>query len=435
MTVISWSPVRPLWSGLLAITIGLGGIASWALLTEIEGAVTASGTVIVEARRQAIQHPEGGTVALLHVWEGAHVATGDPILTLDDRDLLTERALLRRELFETQARLDRLWAEIRRETEIAYRQQVTATRPLVTGAEAVLMEESALFDARRITLGQTLALLAEREAQSEARVVGLERQLGALRVQLDLVLDEQETQESLLDRGLSLSARVIELRREAARLEGSIGETEAAIAEARSTIAGYAIERMRQESVFREEAQNEVRSLQSTEAELEEQLRMIERQIDQLILRAPMAGTVINLTANTVGGVIPAGEEIAAVIPSDAPLTLAVEVDPTFIDQIQPDQAATLRFPNFTATTTPEVEGRVRTISADAHIDPTTGRRYFLAELDLADQGNRNNDGFDVGLLRPGMPVEAFIRTDARTPASFLLKPLADYWAYAMREE
>jgi hypothetical protein len=33
------------------------------------------------------------------------------------------------------------------------------------------------------------------------------------------------------------------------------------------------------------------------------------------------------------------------------------------------------------------------------------------------------------------MPVEALIPTDARSPASILIKPPAGYLAYAMREE
>jgi len=36
--------------------------------------------------------------------------------------------------------------------------------------------------------------------------------------------------------------------------------------------------------------------------------------------------------------------------------------------------------------------------------------------------------------LVPGKPVEALIQTDTRTTVSFLFKPPADYWTYAMRE-
>jgi len=37
--------------------------------------------------------------------------------------------------------------------------------------------------------------------------------------------------------------------------------------------------------------------------------------------------------------------------------------------------------------------------------------------------------------LVPGMPVEAFIRTEDRTPLSYLIKPFTDYLNRAFREE
>ncbi len=36
--------------------------------------------------------------------------------------------------------------------------------------------------------------------------------------------------------------------------------------------------------------------------------------------------------------------------------------------------------------------------------------------------------------LIPGMPVEAYIRTEDRTPIAYLVKPLADYFNKALRE-
>ena len=37
--------------------------------------------------------------------------------------------------------------------------------------------------------------------------------------------------------------------------------------------------------------------------------------------------------------------------------------------------------------------------------------------------------------LAPGMPVEAHIRTGERTPLSFLVKPLTDYFSRSLRDE
>ena len=55
-----------------------------------------------------------------------------------------------------------------------------------------------------------------------------------------------------------------------------------------------------------------------------------------------------------------------------------------------------------------------------------------MARIDLAEGETARLDGLT---LLPGMPVEAHIRTGSRTVPSYLLKPLSDQIARAMREE
>jgi HlyD family type I secretion membrane fusion protein len=427
-----WTADRPLRAGFIVLGLWLGGFTLWSMLTQINGAVVASGQVTVEARRQLVQHPDGGVVTAIYVREGDRVEAGSPIATIDGTELEAQLALSRRELVEVLSRLDRLLAEIRGDTEIAYREAFAALRLVVDETDAILAAETALFEARRATVEQTIALLGERKTQTEAVIAGRERQLSASRQQLELIRDELDVQEELLAKGLTEAARLSALRREAARLDGEIGELEAGIAEARSTVAGFEVERLRLRATFIETAQGELRTLQPKEAELRDRTRVLEARVNRLVLRAPMSGTVLGLQLHTIGGVVPAGGEIAAVVPSGAPLVLSVQLDPSQIDRVHAGQSATIRFPNFNARTTPEVDGLVTTVSGDTITDPITGRSFYTAELSLADGAEAHLKG---QLLVPGMPVEAFIRTDARSPASFLLKPLADYWAYAMREE
>lgn len=427
-----WSSRSHLLKGLVGLGVGLGGFALWAALTQINGAVVASGEVAVEARRQAIQHPDGGLVAAVNAKEGQVVAAGTPILTLDGTELSAQRALDLRDLAETLSHLDRLKAEMIGASQVSYQPDLLAMAGDVAGLEQLVAEETILFEARRATLHQSIAQLTERIRQAKAEIDGRSRQLDASRRQIALIHEELAGQEDLLAKGLTLKTRVLALRREAAQLDGQIGEYEAAIAAARSSIASFVVERLRIEAEFREKAQGELRSLQPKEAELREKLRVIDAKTHRLVLRAPMAGAVLGLQAHTVGGVIPAGGEVASIVPSDTPLVLNVDIDPRQVDRVRAGQAAKVRFPNFDARTTPEVDASVVFVSADAIAEPNTGRRFFRAEVALAPGvraalGNRE--------LVPGMPVETFIQTDARSPASFLIKPLEDYWAYAMREE
>jgi hypothetical protein len=67
--------------------------------------------------------------------------------------------------------------------------------------------------------------------------------------------EDLAAQAALLTQGLTQTARVTALRREAAEIEGRIGELEAGIAEARSQIAGFEIEALRIAAEWREAAQ------------------------------------------------------------------------------------------------------------------------------------------------------------------------------------
>jgi HlyD family secretion protein len=155
-------------------------------------------------------------------------------------------------------------------------------------------------------------------------------------------------------------------------------------------------------------------------------------QLQRIDIRAPQAGVVQQLAMHAKGAVVGAGEQIMLIVPQADALVVEVRVEPQKIDQVKLGQAATLRFPNFSQRTTPELNGRVSRVAADVMPDQRSGEPYFLVRVSMAaDEITRLN-----GLkLVPGMPVEAFIRTDERTMLSYLLKPLTDQARRAFREK
>lgn len=103
------------------------------------------------------------------------------------------------------------------------------------------------------------------------------------------------------------------------------------------------------------------------------------------------------------------------------------------INQVYPGQDVTLRFSALDQRRTPELTGRVVQTSADAFSDSATGTAFYRTKIVLAEgEMGRLPEGTT---LVPGMPVEAFIRTGDRTTLEYLVKPLADYFSAALREE
>ncbi|MBY6092923.1 HlyD family type I secretion periplasmic adaptor subunit [Maritimibacter alkaliphilus] len=427
-----WSYKRHILLGALVLILALGGFAAWAAMTEINGAVVATGRVEVETRRQTIQHPDGGVVAEIAVRDGDLVEEGQALVTLDGADLQAQRSLLTRQLYETLARMDRLKAEVQGAAELTYGEELQQAAAEAPQVAQLLKDEEALFNARRDTRERTLSQLEERKVQSRALIGGYERQMEAREAQVALLQQELIDQNTLFDRGLTQFARVSALERESADLEGQLGQLEASVAEAKSAIAGYEIEALRLAATQREEAQNEFRTLQPQEAELRERLRVLERRLGRLVMRAPMSGIIIGLQIHTIGGVISPGSAVLSIVPQEASLVFAVRIDPSQIDRVHATQAAEIRFPSFNARTTPSFPAEVRTVAPDVVTDPNSGISYFTAELRVPEAERETL--LTLG-LQPGMPLEAFIQTGARSPGSILLKPVTDYMSYALREE
>ena len=120
------------------------------------------------------------------------------------------------------------------------------------------------------------------------------------------------------------------------------------------------------------------------------------------------------------------------IIPVNQPLQVTARIDPVDVDQIYPGQDVSLMFTTFNRRTTPEAIGKVARVSADAAADPTAGLTFY--EAILAPDEAALSELADVTLL-PGMPVEAFIRTEERTPLSYLVQPLVVYSQRAFRDK
>ena len=425
-----WSARRPLIGGFLVLLILVGGFGTWAALSRITGAVIASGRVEVDQNRQVVQHPDGGVVSEIVVKEGDEVAAGDLLISLDPTELESELAVVEGQLFEVLARRARLEAE---------RDGAPTLRfdPLLAQSDkpmaAELMEgQQRLFEARLDSALAEKNQLSKRGDQIRDQIEGIRAQQEATAEQLRLIGLELEDQQTLLNRGLAQATRVLALQRETANLTGQAGELAAAVAQAESRITETEIEILRIETTRREDAITRLRDLQFNEIELSERRRALIERLDRLDIRAPVSGVVYGMQVFAPRSVIRPADPVLFLIPQDRPLIITTQVEPIHIDQIFPGQNVTVRFPAFDQRRTPELMGRITIVSADAFEDQQAMVSYYRAQVELL-PGEIDRLPGEMTLL-PGMPVEAFIRTEERSPLDYLSKPLADYFARTFRE-
>ncbi len=426
------SSTRHVTLGLCVLAVLVFGFGGWSILSNISGAVVASGQVEVEQNRQVVQHPDGGVVAEILVDEGDLVAAGDVLIRLDSGTMRSELNIVEGELFEVMSRSARLKAERDGSDTVQPDPLLREAAERDSEVRGLLEGQVRLFEARNQTMASEIEQLEKRIGQIATQIQGFEAQQTALARQLEIIRSELATQQRLFNDGISTDERLLALQRDEARLTGSVGELTAKRGEAEERMTEIELQILGRGRTRREEAITQLRDLQYRELELSERQRVLIEQLGRMDIRAPVSGIVYGKQVFTPRSVIRAADALMFLIPQDRPLIIAAQVAPTDVDEIFVGQDVILRFPAFSSRTTPELAGRVTQVSADAFSDEQSGLTYYRAQVVLSEEELAK---LPEGLtLIPGMPVETLLRTSDRSPMAYLLKPLTDYFANAFRE-
>ena len=107
-------------------------------------------------------------------------------------------------------------------------------------------------------------------------------------------------------------------------------------------------------------------------------------------------------------------------------------LSPALVDKVHAGLPVELLFSAFEQSTTPRVPGTVQLVSADRLEDERSGDAYYAVRIRVDDAGMQKLGGLRI---RPGMPVEAFVRTGERSLLNYLFKPLLDRTHLALAED
>ncbi|MDB5540943.1 MAG: HlyD family type secretion periplasmic adaptor subunit [Devosia sp.] len=405
----------------------VGVIGGWSATSKLSGAIVTSGTVLVDGEVKAVQQVDGGIVKQISVKDGDQVSFGQVLLRLDDVQIRAERDILVGQLGELNGRKARLVAERDLRQAIEFPPGFAAS---YRNAALVMRGEQQLFDGGLRARTSQKDQLTLQISQLGNEINGLIAQQKGQADELALAKEERTGLADLAGRKLVEGARLTALDRDIARMSGQAGAIQSNIARAEGKISEINLQVLAIDETARNDAQRELRTVDSQLGEVEERLRATEDRLARTEVRAPAAGTVNELAVHTEGGVIVPAQTLMTIVPSGAALKIEFHVATKDIDQIDVGQAARLRFTAFNRRTTPEIAARVTRVSAAATRDPVTGEHYYTAQVELVGSMSALE-----GRLVPGMPVEVYVQTQEQVALAYFLKPLTDQVMRAFREE
>jgi protease secretion system membrane fusion protein len=423
---------RPARVGFWTLAIGFGGFLLWAAFAPLDEGVPTQGVVALDTKRKAVQHLTGGIVKAVHVREGQFVEAGDPLIELDGEEAEADFESIRQRYFTLKASESRLLAERAAAQQLEFPEDLRAAGQSDPFAKLAMQSQQSLFASRRAALAAEIAALDEAISGHEASLRGYAGMLASRKTQLAYLNEELKGLRQLTAEGYAPRNQLLQLERSAAETSGFIADLIGNIERSKRAIAETQLRKAQREQEYLKEIDTQYADVRSQTQADKEALEAARDRLERTVIRAPAHGQIVGLTAQTVGGVIGAGEKLMDVVPQNESLLLETQVPPQMIDRVQAGIDADARFSAFAHTPQLVVPAKVDSISADLLTDPQTGLSYYLARVSVTPEGLQKLGGRH---LQPGMPTEVVLITGERSMLTYLLRPLLKRIAFSLKEE
>jgi len=371
----------------------------WAVVGKVDIIVNATGKIIPDARTKTIASIDTASVRALHVEEGQTVTAGDVLIELD------------------------------------------TSASDAQGAKAVGDENMDVLESAR-----SKALI---DAVNTLTRPVLPRPPGVPE-------DRWKTEQAHLD------GQYREFKADLGRMDGNIRRYSQALDLATKTAADYrdlarSHDVSRQEYDQKEQARVELeRQLEDTKNQREALMAQTKRQAYDTLsegvktaasslqdaiqaqshsrllqLKAPVDGTVQQLTVHTVGGVVQAAQSLMNIAPKDGALEVEAFLENKDVGFVREGQVAEVKIDAFEYTKYGTIPAHVTHISRDAIQDDKKGLIY--STIVALDRSTIFVDGREEK-LGPGMSVDVAIKTGKRRIISYVLSPLVRHAQESLNE-
>ncbi len=421
-------PIRNI--GVLVLLCTFGILGAWSYLAPIDSAALAPGFVTVKSHRKTVQHLDGGIVKKLIAKDGDAVKAGDVLLILDDTEVKAQLEITRGQHSSLSAQVARLIAERDQQSQIRFPESFSdAIDPHIQEAK---QSEIQLFTARRNAHQVEVSVLNQRISQLSSKIKGLQEQRRSKQILVESYDEEITDLRELLAKGFADKQRLRDIERNHALASAEIAALTSEIAGNEIQQGETRLQILQVQKQFQEQVATKLAEAQAQLYDVTQRLLATQDKVNRARIISPADGHVLGMSVYNVGGVITPGKPILDIVPQSEELIVDAQVSPMDIDRVKVGLIAEVRFSAFKQALTPKVQGKVINLSADRLSDERSGNTYYQAQIELTPDSLQKLHNLK---LLPGMPVEVMINTGERTALEYLLQPLTNAFARALRED
>jgi HlyD family type I secretion membrane fusion protein len=299
---------------------------------------------------------------------------------------------------------------------------------LPSNLQNILRSETEVFNSRRRTLKQQVAVVEEQSKQKQLELAELKSRYSNTSAERELVLRRVTSLRRLAATGAVSNNELLDNERVLQQIEGRMSDLVHEIPRAESSLVELQNKRGQITSAFHADAEKEKLDAEIQIAKLNETIVALQDRSVRSEVLAPTSGIVNKLFVTTIGGVVKSGDPLAQIVPIDTSIAVEARLAPTDRAEVWPGLPAVVKISAYDYSVFGGLKGKVVDISPDV-LQDEKGQPYFRVRL----EASSSNFGPDRPVV-PGMIADVDIIAGQQSVMSSLLRPLRNLRDNALRQ-
>jgi len=408
----------------MVLAIPVASVIKYKVTVKAQAAVRPVGELRI------VQAAVEGAVMNVSVKESQSVRQGDVIATVDDSRLETKKSQLQNSVQQARLQINQINAQI---SALNHQMQAETDR-----SERAVASAKAQLAGRRREHQDRQVLVATEAGETAAELSAAEAGLKVARskrgryqaIAKSGALSKDQLEEAQF--AAEQQAQAVEAARaKLHRARAALNPTDAEVATAAEQIAQEQASGQANLATLTKEREALIQQRIELNKQLEQdtrELQQVQTDLNQTQIRATADGIITKMNLRNAGQTVSAGQEIAQIIPNNAPLQIKAAMSPDDIDKVKQNQTAQMRvsacpYPDYGV-----LNGKVQQISEDtikldnSATNPNGKAVSAFYEVTIKPNRRALTQGNRQCLLQPGMEGSVDIVTREETVLTFLLR-------------
>jgi adhesin transport system membrane fusion protein len=402
-----------------AVLLVVFSFITWAYFAPLDQITRGEGKVIPSSQTQVIQSLDGGTLAEMRVREGDVVEKDQVLLVIDNTTAIYSLAELKQRYYIASAAIARLRAEIAGKNDP---DEIEFPPDIVKDAPDKVAQERAQFMVRQSQLSAQMRTLQDQVDQRKQDIQVINTKISSARASLNVADQQVAILGPAVAAGAASRVDLLKAQQEVQNYRSDMANAQASAPGAQAALREAQSKMQETVATFKAEAASDLAKQQSDLATVTQSMNEAQAKVGRTEIRSPVKGTVKEIKARTIGGVIQPAQDIMEIVPIEDTLLIEAQVRPQDRGFIAPNQKAKVKITAYDYSIYGGLDAVLEQISADA-IENEKKELFFRVRLRTDKNFLIGKQGEQLPII-PGMTATVDILTGHKTVLQYLLKPI-----------